>query len=141
MEGSDFVKEVTTPDSYQWDPSGTESRRWTIVNPSLDEVLDRVATVHASDRYLEGGTVDDLQRIDAQAAQGYAPLLRHGVIGEGLVDYDRVFSTLAEHRFSGWLSIEDGEGRTIEEGMENLRRSVTFLRQMMNLSLPQEAHG
>lgn len=40
MEGSDFVKEVTTPDSYQWDPSGTESRRWTIVNPSLDEVLE-----------------------------------------------------------------------------------------------------
>ena len=40
MEGSDFVKEVTTPDSYHWDPSGTESRRWTIVNPSLDEVLE-----------------------------------------------------------------------------------------------------
>ena len=40
MEGSDFVQEVTTPDSYLWDPEGLESRRWTIVNPSLSEVLE-----------------------------------------------------------------------------------------------------
>lgn len=98
----------------------------------LDEVLDRMATMHASDRYLEGGTVDDLKQRDAHAAQGYAPLLRHGVIGEGLIDYERVFSALEARRFAGWISIEDGEGATVEEGMENLRRSVTFLKGKMD---------
>lgn len=34
MEGSDFVKEVTTPEPYQWDPESKLSREWTIVNPS-----------------------------------------------------------------------------------------------------------
>ena len=34
MQGSDFVKEVTTPGSYQWDPESKLSREWTIVNPS-----------------------------------------------------------------------------------------------------------
>ncbi len=97
----------------------------------LDEVLDRVATVHASDRYLEGGTVEDLRRLDAHPAHGYAPLLQHGVIGDGLVDYDRIFPLLADRGFTGWISIEDGEGPTIEQGMENLRRSVGFLRHHM----------
>ncbi|MCB1066281.1 MAG: glutamine-hydrolyzing carbamoyl-phosphate synthase small subunit [Verrucomicrobiae bacterium] len=32
MEGSDFVKEVTTPEGYRWDPEDTESREWTILN-------------------------------------------------------------------------------------------------------------
>lgn len=40
MEGSDFVKEVTTPDGYQWDPESKLSREWTIVNPSVDEPLE-----------------------------------------------------------------------------------------------------
>jgi sugar phosphate isomerase/epimerase len=97
----------------------------------LDEVVDRVATVHASDRYLEGGTVDDLRRLDADPQHGYARLLRHGVIGEGLNDFDRIFSTLAAAGFDGWVSIEDGEGETVEEGMENLRRSAAFLRRSM----------
>lgn len=34
MEGSDFVREVTTPDGYRWDPEDTESRLWTIPNLS-----------------------------------------------------------------------------------------------------------
>ena len=73
----------------------------------------------------------DLQRLDAHAAQGHAPLLRHGVIGDGLVDYERIFAALAARDFNGWISIEDGEGPTIEQGMENLRRSVDFLRGRM----------
>lgn len=97
----------------------------------LDEVVDEVATVHASDRYLEGGTVDDLRRLDADPQHGYARLLRHGVIGAGLNDFDRIFSTLATAGFDGWVSIEDGEGETVEEGMENLRRSAAFLRRSM----------
>lgn len=40
MEGSDFVKEVTTSDSYQWDPESKLSREWTIVNHSVDEKLE-----------------------------------------------------------------------------------------------------
>jgi sugar phosphate isomerase/epimerase len=94
----------------------------------LDDVLDRVATVHASDRYLQGGSVDDLRTLDADPQHGYARLLRHGVIGEGFNDFDRIFGRLEEAGFDGWVSIEDGDGDTIEEGMENLRRSVTFLR-------------
>ncbi|MDF1816489.1 MAG: glutamine-hydrolyzing carbamoyl-phosphate synthase small subunit [Verrucomicrobiales bacterium] len=39
MLGADFVKEVTTPETYQWDPEGIESREWTIVNDSVDEEL------------------------------------------------------------------------------------------------------
>lgn len=35
MEGSDFVKEVSTQETYLWDG---ESREWTIPNPSTDQV-------------------------------------------------------------------------------------------------------
>jgi sugar phosphate isomerase/epimerase len=94
----------------------------------LDRVLPRVATVQASDRYLEGGTVDDLRRLSADATHGYAPFLKHGVIGRGMNDYDRIFATLAGAGFDGWISIEDGEGATVDEGMANLRESVLFLR-------------
>jgi carbamoyl-phosphate synthase small subunit len=34
MEGSDFVKEVTTAKPYVWDPESTESREWDIPSPS-----------------------------------------------------------------------------------------------------------
>jgi carbamoyl-phosphate synthase small subunit len=40
MEGSDFVKEVTTSETYQWDPESKLSREWTIVNASIDEPLE-----------------------------------------------------------------------------------------------------
>ena len=40
MEGSDFVKEVTTQDGYQWDPESKLSREWTIVNETSGEVLE-----------------------------------------------------------------------------------------------------
>lgn len=94
----------------------------------LERVLPRVATVQASDRYLEGGSVEELRRLSADATHGYAPFLKHGVIGRGLNDYDRIFSTLARGGFDGWISIEDGEGETIDQGMQNLRESVLFLR-------------
>jgi sugar phosphate isomerase/epimerase len=94
----------------------------------LDEVVGRVSTMHASDRFLAGGSVDDLRKLDADPLHGYAKLLRHGVIGEGFNDFDRIFGTLAAAGFDGWVSIEDGEGDTVEEGMENLRRSAVYLR-------------
>lgn len=87
----------------------------------LAAVKSRVVTMHASDRYLIGGTPADLRRQDGSL--GYAKNLKHGVIGKGLNDYDAIFSTLREAGFDGWISIEDGEN-----GMEELRESVRFLR-------------
>jgi sugar phosphate isomerase/epimerase len=94
----------------------------------LDRVLPRVATMQASDRYLEGGTIEDLRRYAADAMHGYARIVKHGVIGKGLNDYDRIFGTLAKAGYSGWVSIEDGEGPTVEIGLDNLRQSAVFLR-------------
>lgn len=94
----------------------------------LDRVLPRVATMQASDRYLEGGTIEDLRRYARDPQHGYAKIVRHGVIGNGLNDFDRIFSTLARAGYDGWVSIEDGEGPTVEIGMENLRLSAKFLR-------------
>ncbi|OGD22432.1 MAG: myo-inositol catabolism protein IolH [Candidatus Aminicenantes bacterium RBG_16_63_16] len=87
----------------------------------LERVKGRVVTMHASDRYLAQGTLEDLKKTDG--VEGYARVLKHGVIGEGLNDYDRIFSTLRGVGFDGWVSIEDGT-----EGMDQLRRSVAFLR-------------
>jgi len=95
----------------------------------LDRVLPRVATMQASDRYLEGGTIEELRKMARDAQHGYAKFVKHGVIGQGLNDYDRIFGTLAKAGYSGWVSIEDGEGPTVEIGLDNLRRSAKFLRE------------
>jgi sugar phosphate isomerase/epimerase len=87
----------------------------------LSAVKHRVVSMHASDRYLISGTIEDLKNQDGSL--GYAKNLRHGVIGKGLNDYDGIFSTLREEGFDGWISIEDGEN-----GMDELRESVRFLR-------------
>jgi sugar phosphate isomerase/epimerase len=94
----------------------------------LDRVLPRLVTMHASDRYLEGGTVEDLARQASDPRHGYARILKHGVIGRGLNDYERIFAALARAGYDGWISIEDGEGPTVEEGLANLRASAAFLR-------------
>jgi sugar phosphate isomerase/epimerase len=98
----------------------------------LDRVLPRVATMQASDRYLEGGTIDDLRKLARDPQHGYARIVKHGVIGNGLNDYDRIFSTLARAGYDGWVSIEDGEGPTVAIGTENLRKSAGFLRGMFD---------
>lgn len=95
----------------------------------LAAVEDRVVTMHASDRFFEGGTVEDLRRLDRDPRKGYAPFLRHGVIGRGLIDYDGIFSRLHRIGFKGWISIEDGEDPVV--GMEHLRLSAEFLRTKM----------
>ena len=91
----------------------------------LDAVLDRVLTMHASDRYLAEGTLDDLRR--EENVEGYAKRLCHGEIGKGLNDYDAIFSRLSARGFSSWISVEDGV-----DGMEQLARSVDFLRRKIN---------
>ena len=60
---------------------------------------------------------------------GYASILKHGVIGRGLNDYDVIFSKLAAVGFKGWVSIEDGDNPDV--GMEHLRLSAEFLRMKM----------
>lgn len=87
----------------------------------LGRVKHRVVTMHASDRYLSSGTIDDLRK--EEDSVGYAKRLRHGEIGKGLNDYDAIFSTLADVGFDGWISIEDGV-----DGIDQLERSVAFLR-------------
>jgi sugar phosphate isomerase/epimerase len=87
----------------------------------LRRVKHRVVTMHASDRYLAEGTLEDLRR--EEDCVGYASRLRHGTIGRGMIDYDDVFRELASIGFDGWISIEDGV-----DGMEQLRESVAFLR-------------
>jgi sugar phosphate isomerase/epimerase len=91
----------------------------------LKRVSHRVVTMHASDRYLKEGTIDDLRREEG-GATGYAKRLSHGEIGKGLNDYDAIFTELKSKGFDGWISIEDGV-----EGMEQLERSVAFLRRKM----------
>lgn len=95
----------------------------------LEQVKNRVVTMHASDRYLEGGTLEDLRRMEAHPQTGYASILKHGVVGQGLNDYDRIFSILRSVNFHGWISIEDGEDPV--NGMEHLRQSAEFLRRKM----------
>jgi sugar phosphate isomerase/epimerase len=90
----------------------------------LDRVKHRVKTMHASDRYLASGTLEDLRR--EEDVEGYAARLRHGEVGKGLNDYDAIFSVLHDVGFSGWVSIEDGV-----EGLDQLARSVAFLREKM----------
>jgi len=95
----------------------------------LEAVKDRVVSMHASDRYFEGGTLEELRHQDLHPQRGYAPYVKHGVIGRGLNDYDRIFSILREAGFSGWVSIEDGDDPKV--GMEHLRESAQFLRAKM----------
>jgi sugar phosphate isomerase/epimerase len=95
----------------------------------LEAVKDRVVTMHASDRYFEGGTVEDLRKMEAHPQAGYAQILKHGVVGKGLNDYDKIFSILSSVGFKGWISIEDGQDPAV--GMEHLRESAVFLRKKM----------
>ncbi len=88
----------------------------------LKRVSHRVVTMHASDRYLIEGTLEDLRREESGSA-GYVKRLRHGEIGKGLNDYDAIFTELKRVGFDGWISIEDGV-----EGIEQLARSADFLR-------------
>ena len=81
----------------------------------LEAVKHRVVTMHASDRYFQEGS------------------LKHGVIGQGLNDYDRIFRILKEAGFAGWISIEDGTDPAT--GARDLAASAEFLRRKMR------AHG
>lgn len=99
----------------------------------LRRVKHRVVTMHASDRTLIEGTLEDLRREEG-GAEGYAKRLRHGEIGKGLNDYDAIFSALRGVGFDGWVSIEDGV-----DGMEQLAASVRFVRAKLAQHWPASA--
>ena len=93
----------------------------------LRRVSSRVVTMHASDRYLIEGTIEDL-RNEELGVEGYAKRLSHGEVGKGLNDYDAIFSELKRVGFGDhWISIEDGV-----EGMDQLARSADFLRRKIS---------
>ena len=91
----------------------------------LERVKHRVVSMHASDRFLKSGTIEDLRK--EEDSVGYASRLSHGVIGKGMNDYDKIFSTLNAVGFHSWISIEDGMN-----GMDELRESVHFLKEKIN---------
>jgi sugar phosphate isomerase/epimerase len=110
----------------QYDPSnaivaGDDPLDW------LEQVQDRVVSMHASDRWLaKGTTLEELRQSDGTL--GYSPKLQHGVVGKGLNNYPAIFRVLAKNHYSGWISIEDGMN-----GMEEMAESLAFLRRMVNL--------
>ncbi|MGC3972174.1 MAG: sugar phosphate isomerase/epimerase family protein [Pirellulales bacterium] len=120
----DLVERVQSPHfGVNYDPSNTILAGEDPID-LLQRVKHRVVTMHASDRYLAEGTIEDLRK--EEDSVGYAKRLRHGTIGKGLNDYDKIFGILASVGFDGWISIEDGV-----DGMEQLRESVAFLRKKM----------
>lgn len=100
----------------------------------LKRISDRVITMHASDRYLNEGTLEDLRK-EETGVEGYAKRLCHGEIGQGLNDYDAIFSELKRAGFDNWISIEDGV-----DGMDQLERSVAYLRNKISQYWPYNKH-
>jgi sugar phosphate isomerase/epimerase len=49
------------------------------------------------------------------------------VTGQGLNDYDAIFSILAASGYQGWISIEDGMN-----GMGEMHESLEFLARMVS---------
>ncbi|MEP7324097.1 MAG: sugar phosphate isomerase/epimerase family protein [Saprospiraceae bacterium] len=100
----------------------------------LYKISNRVVTMHASDRYLKSGTIEDLKNEEG-GALGYAKRLSHGEIGKGLNDYDAIFTELKRVGFNGWVSIEDGV-----DGMDQLERSVLYVRNKLKQYWPEDGN-
>ena len=125
-----LVESVQHPNfGINYDPSNTYLAGEDPID-LLKRVSHRVVTMHASDRYLKEGTIEDLRKEEAGAA-GYAKRLSHGEIGKGLNDYDAIFTELKRVGFNSWISIEDGV-----DGMDQLEGSVSFLRKKMEYYWP-----
>ena len=83
----------------------------------LEAVQGRVVTAAASDRYLAAGP-DGVRRVV------------HAVVGDGVLDYERICSILADAGFAGWISIEDGDDPAA--GPADIARSAEYIRGVMN---------
>ena len=119
-----IVESIEDPDfGVQYDPSNAIVAGYDPIE-FLQQVKERVVSMHASDRYLlPGHTLEELAKTDGEL--GYSPILKHGEVGKGLNDFNRIFSILAEINYQGWISIEDGEN-----GMDEMKRSIEFLKKM-----------
>lgn len=130
---SDFLELVNSISETKWFGVNYDPSNAVIAGEDpiqlLEAVKHRVKTMHASDRYFEGGTLEDLRRIEAQPQTGYASILKHGVIGRGLNDYDKIFTILKDAGFHGWISIEDGPDPAT--GVQDIAESAKFLRKKM----------
>jgi len=127
----DLVDRVESPHfGVNYDPSNTLLAGEDPLE-LLRRVRHRVVSMHASDRFLAEGTIEDLRR--EETSVGYARRLSHGEIGKGLNDYDAIFAELQAVGFDGWISIEDGV-----DGMEQMKRSVDFLREKMRRFWPEQ---
>ena len=71
----------------------------------LDEVIDRIVTVHVADTATCGA-------------------LNPTVIGEGIVPFYKIFSRLKESGFDGWICIEEASGT----GVEGVKKAAEFVR-------------
>ncbi len=118
----EIVEQIDSPHfGVQYDPSNATVGGFDPI-AFLEKVKHRVVTMHASDRYLApGATLEDLKSADGAA--GYSALLKHGVTGQGLNDFDAIFRILSSVGFDGWISVEDGMN-----GLGELRESVEFLK-------------
>jgi sugar phosphate isomerase/epimerase len=121
----EIVNQIDSPwFGVQFDPSNTILAGEDPI-ALLEHVKHRVVTMHASDRFLlPGHTVEELRHVEDSV--GYASILSHGVVGKGMNDYPRIFATLREVGYEGWISIEDGMN-----GIEEIRASAEFLRGLM----------
>jgi sugar phosphate isomerase/epimerase len=127
----DLVGRIDSPNfGVNYDPSNTILAGEDPLE-LLRRVKHRVVTMHASDRYLKEGTIEDLRR--EEDSVGYARRLSHGVIGRGMNDYDAIFRELAAVGFDSWISIEDGVN-----GIDELHESVRFLRAKIAQHWPQK---
>jgi sugar phosphate isomerase/epimerase len=84
----------------------------------LESVKDRVVSTAASDRQIVGDPTDPTRR-----------LVVHHVIGQGVIDLDRIFQVLAGVGFEGWVSIEDGDDPVT--GVADLVLSADHVRRLM----------
>ena len=127
----DLIDQIDSPHfGVNYDPSNTVLAGEDPLE-LLRRIKHRVVTMHASDRYLTEGTIEDLRREECDAV-GYAKRLHHGEIGKGLNDYDAIFNELKSVGFDGWISTEDGV-----DSFEQLERSVAFLRRKMAEHWPE----
>ena len=127
----DLVERIDAPNfGINYDPSNTILAGEDPLE-LLRRIKHRVVTMHASDRYLSEGTIEDLRR--EEDSVGYAKRLRHGTIGQGMNDYDAIFSELRSVGFDSWISIEDGV-----DGFDQLQQSVRFLKDKIAQHWPAE---
>lgn len=72
----------------------------------LEEVIDQVVSIHASDTDTAGA-------------------LNHCLLGTGLVPFEQLFSYLKRCGFEGWICIEENSGK----GVQGVRDAANFVRQ------------